>query len=238
MKEIIAMHGWGGDSNTWAPWISHFTPSQWRWKSGERGYGQLNPHQPNWTSLDKSTLHQRRVVIGHSLGPHLINKEILANATDVIFLCSFGRFISQGNQNRSIKIALKGMKDCLGTVNEIKMFESFLIKACHPYPINVIPRGPLQTGLSNLGRKKLKADLELLIKTDGIPHGLPNHAKVLVIDAEDDEIVSKESKAELLADLNNHLDFSLTHWRVKNAGHSLAVPNLISRVHNWLEMIS
>ena len=42
MKEIIAMHGWAGDSNQWSNWIELFTCCNWKWQTAERGYKNIS----------------------------------------------------------------------------------------------------------------------------------------------------------------------------------------------------
>ena len=48
MNEVIAMHGWSGDSNNWKIWQRFFQKKNWIWQSGERGYGPLQPQMPKW----------------------------------------------------------------------------------------------------------------------------------------------------------------------------------------------
>ena len=83
MKQVIAMHGWSGDSRSWRPWGRHFQNHGWIWQSGERGYGSLEPRQLHWQDDPDPAARQRRVVIAHSLGPHLLASPLLAEATDV-----------------------------------------------------------------------------------------------------------------------------------------------------------
>ena len=234
MKEVIAMHGWGGDSNTWKKWSEQFRENQWIWKSVERGYGDLQPFRPNWGQSSSKNYPERRVVIAHSLGPHLIRSEVLEKATDVILLCSFSRFIPLGTESRYLKPALQGMKKQIGTPQEKAMLTNFLKKACQPESFITIPPGPIQTGLSLEGREKLLVDLELLIQTKGLPQGFPKHSKVLIVQGEEDAIVAPSAKSSLLNDLHKHLETEPTHWNLPHAGHLILQPGLIKRVRNWL----
>ena len=120
MKQVIAMHGWSGDSHAWRPWIRHFKHHQWSWQSGERGYGSLQVHMPYWKDDQDPTNQQRRVVIGHSLGPHLLPDTVLAQATDVVLLASFARFVPMGAKGRALIKGLKGMRRCLGSREETR----------------------------------------------------------------------------------------------------------------------
>ncbi len=234
MKEVIAMHGWSGDSNTWKMWAELFQNNGWIWQSVERGYGDIPPFHPIWKDLSTKNCFQRRVVVAHSLGSHLIKKDVLEKATDVVLLCSFSRFIPLGNDSRFVKAALRGMQQQLGTVKEATMLNNFLKKACHPSPISSVPPGPITKGLSCEGRKKLQADLELLIKTHKIPNGLPAQSRVLIVQGEKDSIIVPSTSSALKKDLNKYLNDAPTHWNIPEAGHLLLVPGLINRIRDWL----
>lgn len=235
MKEVIAMHGWCGDSNTWQLWARHFQAHGWLWQSQEQGYATLPPLQPQWHNAPEPQAEQRRVVVGHSLGPHLLASEVLAQATDLVLLASFGGFLPKGPANRALRTGLKGMQERLGTAAESAMLHTFLARAAYPMPASALPAGPIQQGLSANGRKQLQADLELLIKTDGLPAGLPAKARVLVVEAAQDAIVAPAARIALVEALLNHLQSPPCHWILPEAGHALLIPELIERVHKWLE---
>ena len=119
MKEIIAMHGWAGDSHQWVDWEKIFKSCDWEWQTAERGYKELSPHSPKWKSSNQVEL--KRVAICHSLGSHLIDKQVLYTATHVVLINSFSRFIPSGKQNRSIRLALNRMINAINTPNEVAM---------------------------------------------------------------------------------------------------------------------
>ena len=228
------MHGWAGDSNTWKLWMPEFQKDKWQWQSVERGYGGITPFHPDWIITNTNKNHQQKVVVAHSLGSHLIKKQVLKNATDIVLLCSFSRFIPTTGRSRSLKTALQGMQQNLGTVNEVKMLKNFLKKACYPESFAKIKPGPITKGLSIEGRKKLKSDLQLLIEAKGLPNGISTKSRVLVIQGKEDAIVVPEARSHLREDLKNHLDFPPTYWEIADAGHLLLMPTLIERVRTWL----
>ena len=116
MKEIITMHGWAGDSNQWSNWEELFKCCDWKWQTAERGYKDISPHSPKWNhNLNKAEL--KRVAICHSLGSHLIDKQVLQLATHVVLINSFSRFIPSGKENRSITMALSRMMNAINTPN-------------------------------------------------------------------------------------------------------------------------
>ncbi len=236
MRQIIAMHGWASDSNSWDLWRDYFQAKKWHWQNGERGYGHLLPQSPSWKLDFDLKVHKRRVVISHSLGPHLLNKRVLKNATDVVLLGSFSRFLPEGLANRSLITGLKGMKQQLGTSQEKLMLKSFLTKACYPEKVTSVTSGPILEGLSFEGRYRLKDDLNLLSQASDLVSKISTKAKVLVVDGQQDAIVINAAKSDLLEDLLDHLQSPPTHWNFSNAGHTLLVPDLIEKVHYWLEL--
>ncbi len=235
MKQVIAMHGWSGDSDSWGLWIPPFKSLGWFWQSAERGYGTLPTNQPKWNKEPERSKNPSRALICHSLGQHLLPTKVVVNATHVVLLNSFSSFIPKGRGNRSLRIALKRMQAQLGTNKESRMLNDFLAKASYPATVSSHPKGPIHHGLSWEGRKKLQDDLELLINTSGLPKGLNKQARVLVIEGEQDAILPPPTRACLMIDLKHHLHRPPSHWTLPNSGHTIIESNLIEKVRNWLE---
>ena len=235
MKQVIAMHGWSGDSHSWVSWIRHFNHHHWSWQSGERGYGKRQEHMPFWQDDQEPTERQRRVVIAHSLGPHLLPDAVLAHATDVVLLASFSRFVPQGAKGRALKTGLKGMRRCLGSDAEAEMLTNFLRRAAAPSPADGLPRGPIHEGLSHEGRQRLTDDLDLLIASAELPPGLQASSRVLVVEAEQDAIVVPAARQELRNAVQTRLQHPAEHWFMPGSGHALLVPDLLMRIQRWLD---
>ena len=235
MKQVIAMHGWSGDSHSWVSWIRHFNHHHWSWQSGERGYGKRQEHMPFWQDDQEPTEQQRRVVIAHSLGPHLLPDAVLAHATDVVLLASFSRFVPQGAKGRALKTGLKGMRRCLGSDAEAEMLTNFLRRAAAPSPADGLPRGPIHEGLSHEGRQRLTDDLDLLIASAELPPGLQASSRVLVVEAEQDAIVVPAARQELRDAVQTRLQHPAEHWFMPGSGHALLVPDLLMRIQRWLD---
>lgn len=235
MKQVIAMHGWSGDSHSWVSWIRHFNHHHWSWQSGERGYGQRQEHMPFWQDDQEPTERQRRVVIAHSLGAHLLPDAVLAHATDVVLLASFSRFVPEGPKGRALKTGLKSMRRCLGSDAEAEMLTNFLRRAAAPSPADGLPRGPIHEGLSHEGRQRLTDDLDLLIASAELPLGLQASSKVLVVEAEQDAIVVPAARQELHDALQTRLQHPAEHWCLSGSGHALLVPDLLIRIQRWLD---
>ena len=232
MKEIIAMHGWAGDSNQWSNWIDSFQCCGWKWQSAERGYKDISPYTPRWSNDLKQT-GLKRVAICHSLGSHLIDKEVLCLATHVVFINSFSRFIPSSKENRSIKIALNQMMNAINTPNERSMLKKFHIKACKPNRINMESN---LLYISESGKLILKNDLQLLMNSDSLPIGLNTYAKVLVVNSQKDYILANQTKEKLTEDLINYLQKEPAIINLEQEGHSISEIKNIKKIKHWLEL--
>ena len=234
MKEVIAMHGWAGDSKQWSYWIDLFECSKWRWQTAERGYKDIHPNTPKWYH-DLNERGLKRVAICHSLGSHLIDKRILHTATHIVLINSFSRFIPSGKESRSVTMALQRMMNAINTPNEQSMLMKFHIKAHKPNDINLESTESNLLHISNSGRLKLKNDLKLLMNSDSLPTGLKTDAKVLVINSEKDYILANQTKKKLAEDLTSYLDIKPTIINLQEEGHSISKIKNIKKIKHWLE---
>ena len=190
---------------------------------------------PFWQDDPDPIELQRRVVIAHSLGPHLLPDAVLAQATDVVLLASFSRFVPEGPKGRALKTGLKSMRRCLGSDAEAEMLTTFLRRAAAPSPPDGLPRGPIQEGLSIEGRQRLSDDLDQLIASAELPLGLQDTTRVLVVEAAQDSIVVPAARQELRDALQTRLQHPAEHWCLSDSGHALLVPDLLIRIQRWLD---
>ncbi len=233
MKEVIAIHGWAFDSHTWKLWDQLFTSRGWIWKSFERGYGGLCQSNPHWHENSSSEQTQQRLLIGHSLGPHLVESTTLSKATHVVLLASFSSFIPKSNRSRVLLHGLKSMQKKLGTSEEKKMLRAFYEKAYAPLSPNSFSSKSLLNGISKQGRDLLFDDLNLLINSKEVPAGFPVKAKVLIVEDTQDSILLPEARKSLKEDLQKILKSQPNHWILNGSGHALSDPSLIQRVEDW-----
>ncbi len=236
MKQIIAMHGWCCDGNTWEGWETEFASHGWSWKSGERGYGTMSPINPDWDRNHSAEFKSKRVLICHSLGTHLISSKVLKETTDIVFLNSFSRFIPLNDQKRVVKAGLMGMQKHFNKPTERKMLISFLEKASRPHASLKMTKGIVGEGLSPQGRDKLISDFELLVQTNSLPNGIPTKVKALVVNGDEDKIITPTTRNQLLYDLTKHLNTPPVHWIIKGEGHLIQLPKLIKDIRQWLEV--
>lgn len=225
--QVIAMHGWAGDGSHWQPWQYAFRARGWDWQSGERGYGERVPVQPSWQGSGK------RVVIAHSMGAHLLNAhnpEVLASAEAVVLLASFARFVPPGNEGRALRAALEGMAAALAEPTGARaMLRRFLSEAAAPDPLEAMAPGPADGPLTPEGLERLRADLQLLGQTRGLPDAFPSHVPVLIVEAGADRIVAPPVRAQLRESLPKAQVLEMG-----GAGHALLRAPLLEPVLAWL----
>lgn len=226
--QVLAMHGWGGDSRGWAPWGELAAQRGWQLHTGERGYGALPPQQPHWEPGS-----QHRILLGHSLGPHLLEPGLWTGATAAVLLASFAGFVPEGRAGRPLRTALNGMAAQLEQGDGPAMLASFLERVAFPFSGDQLPEGPLQQGIGAAGTARLLQDLQRLAATTGLPEGLqaalPRRLPVLIVEAEDDQIVCAASRAQLRALLPEATVISLPR-----AGHGLLGAGVPAAVLNWI----
>ena len=221
---LIAMHGWAGDSRAWQPWAALAAARGWLFSAAERGYGALAPHQPIWDP--QAT---QRVVIGHSMGPHLLPAPLWEQATTAVLLASFAAFVPPESAGRRTRAALQAMDQRLEAGDATAMLRDFFVEAAAPQPPSALPPGPLEQGLNATGQRRLMEDLRQLGRTAGLPAGFPHQAKLLIVEAADDRIVHPASRAALREALPG-----ATVWTLDRAGHCLLQPDLPERVLSWI----
>jgi len=234
MKEIIAMHGWAGDSHQWSNWKKIFKSCDWEWQTSERGYKEISPHTPKWNH-NSNQFELKRVAICHSLGSHLIDKEVLYSATHVVLINSFSRFIPINKENRPIKLALNKMMNAINTPNEEAMLRKFHLKAYKPNYIDVKSSESNLLHISDSGRMRLKNDLEVLMNSNSLPIGLKSSTKVLIVSSEQDYILATQTKEKLAEDLIKHLETVPKIINLQDEGHSITKIKNIKKVKHWLE---
>ncbi|MFM2080105.1 MAG: hypothetical protein RLZZ219_787 [Cyanobacteriota bacterium] len=224
---VIALHGWGGEASSWRAWVAPIAQRGWELACAERGYGGQPPQLPGW---DPGS--ERRIVIAHSLGAHLLPEALWQQATDAVLLAGFASFLPSGRAGRALSAALRGMATQLeaGEAETSAMLREFFTRAAAPFPPAAESMELLQRGIPPQGRRRLLHDLEILATSAGLPPGLPPHIPVLLVEATDDRIVDAASRTALREALPR-----ATVWPLERAGHSLrGAAGLPAAVLQWL----
>jgi pimeloyl-[acyl-carrier protein] methyl ester esterase len=110
------------------------------------------------------------------------------------------------------------------------MLTNFMMKVAEPQSSDRLPPGPLDGALDETNLARLRADLDLLSRCDGLPDGFPSGARVLIVEAEEDRIVEPAARALLREALPEAEVIALP-----GVGHALLAGDVISRVVAWVE---
>ena len=222
--QVIAMHGWAGDSRGWEPFAAAAAARGWRWTMPDRGYGPVAARSVSWDGQASM-----RVVIGHSLGPHLLGPDLLAGADALVLLASFGRFVPPGREGRRVQTALATMAEALQGPQAEAMLHTFLAEAAAPAPASAMPCTILEAPLSARGRQRLLDDLALLERCQRLPQALAPGLPCLIVEAGADRIVGAQVR-ELLR--QERPEATLIHY--PEAGHCLLNTPLLADLSAWI----
>jgi pimeloyl-[acyl-carrier protein] methyl ester esterase len=225
--QLIAMHGWCGDRRSWDPWLPIWQARGWGYSCGERGYGNNAVVEPSWAGGSGP-----RVVIAHSLGPHLLPGAVLQQADALVLLTSFGRFVPPGRDGRSLRSALESMASALAGPNPGAMLQTFLQQVAAPAPPSLLQATPAAEPLTEAGLRQLQQDLDLLSRTEALPAALPKHASILLVQAGADNIVAPEARQALEEELP-----AADVLTLREAGHGLLGTPVQAMVMAWLEQL-
>jgi pimeloyl-[acyl-carrier protein] methyl ester esterase len=227
--QLIAMHGWAGDARCWDAWRGATATLGWQWRTGERGYGAFAAQEPQWETAEAGTAP--RLVIGHSLGPHLVPADALSLADMVVLLASFGAFVPPGREGRRTRAALQGMSACLDEDKRARaMLTNFMQRVAEPQSLDLLPPGPVDGPLNEVNRARLREDLERLARCNALPEGFPRTARVLIVEAEEDRIVEPAARVLLREALPEADVITLP-----GVGHALLAGSVIESVVAWVE---
>ena len=224
---LLAMHGWCGDPSNWDPWHPHWQTRGWQWSCANQGYGPSPIQQPHWPEGEGL-----KVLIAHSLGPHLVPAAVLRQAQAVVLLTSFGRFVPEGREGRRLEVALQGMAEQLAGPDPQAMLQAFLERVCAPEAVERLQHTPANQPLSAPALERLRRDLALLTGTSGLPAGFPEDARVLLVQAGRDQIVAPAARHSLEEALPQADVLTLA-----TAGHALLGTPVITLVNAWLEAL-
>ncbi|MEX1317900.1 MAG: alpha/beta fold hydrolase [Synechococcaceae cyanobacterium] len=224
---LLAMHGWAGDSRGWEPFAVAARSRGWLWQAPDRGYGPCPPQAALWQPEAG-----RRVLLAHSLGPHLLPPEVLAAADAVVLLASFGRFVPPERGKRRLTAALAGMAEALNGAEPEGMLWAFLAEAAAPQPVSQLPVTVVDEPLRPEGRQRLQEDLELLAGTGALPSALPATIPCLIVEAGADRIVVPAAREQLRRERPTA---AVIHY--PGAGHCLLGTPVVRDLMAWIDTL-
>jgi len=231
MNEIISQHGWAFDSSLWTELKKIYMDSSWIWQDSERGYFNRALISPKWIN---NSHNQKKVLIIHSLGIHLIDKNILLNASHAIFINSFYNFIPENKDRKLIVKALEKMNNKFNN-REIKfMLNEFYKNSFLPNKLDLNYKKAISIKFDNANISNLKNDFKKLSIQDKPPLLVSKNCNVLIIKSSDDRILNHNSSTiftELMSKTQTKKPMIV---EIENQGHIISNYKIFNLIDNWI----
>jgi len=231
MNQIISQHGWGLDSSFWKYLKNQFILNNWLWQDNERGYFFSNVQNSQWAK--KETKNFLKVVICHSLGIHLIEKELIASASHVVLINSFCNFIPN-NMHKELTIkSLKRMEKKMDSYESIEMLKEFLHRSFLPNNINKNFLEKYIPKLQNINTPILKNDFKKLYFEGEFNKLFSKNCSILIIKSKNDHILRESSANNLIRILNKTQIKKPKVVELTNQGHIIDNLDIFKIIADW-----
>jgi pimeloyl-[acyl-carrier protein] methyl ester esterase len=205
--EVILQHGWAFDGQIWDAWLPVLERAGAATQVGERGYFGVEPRSPRFTEQA-----QIRIIVAHSLGLHLLDPEVLANADALLIISGFLKFhpdnpMEQRRSQRVIKTMLSKFSEAPDVVLSDFWKNAYAPEHSH-IPLVTRTDGDVQ---------RLAEDLERLhVCNMGID--VIGDKPILFVSGDADRIVSRAVFENFVESAH-----SCDGYTLKGAGHAIPV---------------
>ena len=232
MNQVITQHGWGLDQSFWDSYKIEFQKNGWNWQNNERGYFSKNFKQSKWI---KSNLdNQIKMVLCHSLGFHLIQKNLFEEASHVVFINSFNNFLPSNKKRNLVYRSLKRMEKKIISFEGEDMLKEFISRSFSPNDININFQNMFYKNLDDLNNNLLLKDLKKLYIDKNSLESLDKSCNVIVINSKNDLILDQDSSKNFINLLNKKLTKKPTVIELSNQGHCLTNLNFYQIIKKTL----
>ena len=233
MKQIITQHGWGLDQSFWKIYKNEFQKNNWYWQDNERGYFSKNRHQSKW--IKNNSANKIKMLLCHSLGFNLIQKNLLPEASHIVLINSFINFLPLSNRRNLILRSLKRMEKKIKKCETKDMLKEFINRSFMPNIVNIDYQEILYKNLETLNTTLLLKDLKKLYTEIHFPELFNKDCNTLLIHSENDLILDKDSSNNFIKSLNKRLTKKPTLIKLANQGHCLTNLNLYKIINSYLD---
>ena len=232
MNQIISQHGWGLDKSIWDKLKEEFIRQNWTWQDNDRGYYSDSCVKVKWIKNDSDK--NKKVALCHSLGIHLIEKEILKEASHIILINSFFNFIPSNDESNITMRTLRRMERKINTSEVRFMLEEFIYRSFMPNQVDIRFKSLLNLKSKKVNIKNLLKDFQKLYLQKGIFNLFSENAEVLIIKSKNDFILKEYALNEFINLLNNSQINKPKLVQVENQGHLIDNEIIIKILKDWL----
>ncbi len=219
MNQVITQHGWGLDQSFWDSYKVEFQKNGWHWQNNERGYFSRSVNQSKW--VKKNFNSQIKMVLCHSLGFHLIQGNLLDEASHVVFINSFNNFLPSSKKRNLIYRSLKRMEKKIISFEAEEILKEFIYRSFLPNNMNINFQNMFYKNLKGLNNNLLLKDFKKLYTDTNSLKNIGKNCNVIVINSKKDLILDQDSSNNFIELLNKKLSKKPTVIELSNQGHCL-----------------
>ena len=233
MNQVITQHGWGLDKSFWDSYKIGFQKNQWYWQDNERGYFSKNVNQSQW--IKNTSNNGLKMVLCHSLGFHLIQGNLLDEASHVILINSFNNFLPSNKKRNLIYRSIKRMEKKIISFEAEDMLKEFIHRSFSPNDININFQRIFYKNLKSVNNNLLLKDLQKLYNDKNSLKSFQKNCNVIVIISKNDLILDQDSTKNFIELLYKKLNKKPTVIELSNQGHCLTNLNFYQIIKRNLD---
>ena len=232
MKQIISQHGWGLDQSIWKKLREDFIRQNWIWQDNDRGYYSDYCVKVKWIKTNSE--QHKKVALCHSLGIHLIGKEILKEASHIVLINSFLNFIPTNNEGNLTMRTLRRMEKKMNTSEVRLVLEEFITRSFMPNQVDIKFRSIFNLHSKQINLKSLLKDFQKLYLQQSVFNLFPKNVEVLIVKSKNDFILKDFASNEFINLLNNSQINKPKLVQIENQGHLIDHNCIIKILKDWL----
>ena len=232
MNQIISQHGWGLDQSIWNKLKEDFIRQNWIWQDNDRGYYSDFCIKVKWIKTDSD--NNKKVALCHSLGIHLIEKEILKEASHIVLINSFFNFIPTNNESNITMRTLRRMEKKINTLEVRFMLEEFISRSFMPNQVDIKFKSIFNLKSKQINLKNLLKDFQKLYLQKSTFSLFSKNTDILVIKSKNDLILKDYASDEFVYLLNNSQINKPKLVQIEGQGHLIDNSCIVKILKDWL----
>ena len=232
MNQIISQHGWGLDQSFWNKLKEDLIRQNWIWQDNDRGYYSDFCVKVKWIKTNSD--NNKKVALCHSLGVHLIEKEILKEASHIVLINSFFNFIPTNNESNITMRTLRKMEKKINTSEVRFMLEEFISRSFMPNQVDIKFKSIFNLKSKQINLKNLLKDFQKLYLQKSTFSLFSKNTDILVIKSKNDLILKDYASDEFVYLLNNSQINKPKLVQIEGQGHLIDNSCIVKILKDWL----
>ena len=233
MKEIITQHGWCLNANMWINLKNEFIKKNFSWQDNERGYFYGEYKDSKWK--ENSIENNLKIVICHSLGTQLINKNVLKKASHAVLINSFFNFIPTNNRRDLIIRTLNKMERKIKTKELEYLIKEFIERSFLPNKLESNYEELFEINNTGVNSNFLLNDFKKLYIEEQSFDFFSKDCKMLIIKSTQDLILEANSIDNLIRFLNKVQSKKPKVIEISKQGHIVTESVICKIIKKWLD---